>query len=146
MTKLPCRRRELPNPDGSCPGTQCLFEFAHWGAQGRRQSEEKAAQQRNGDGKEQHTPIELYLVSAWQSAGPELHKRADTNGREQNAEHASGKTQHCALCQALAHQPALARSERDAHGQFTLARNRAGQEQTGHIDAGNLQHQADCAQ
>ena len=46
----------------------------------------------------------------------------------------------------MTHQPAPAGSERDAHGPFTFARNRASEQQTGYIHAGDQQHQGYRAQ
>ena len=91
-------------------------------------------------------PIELDLLSARQTARPEHQKWADANGCEHHTEDASGERQHCALGQTLAHQAAPSRPESHAHRKFTLARDRACQEQTGYIHTRNQQHQADGAQ
>ena len=91
-------------------------------------------------------PVEPDLLGARQPAGPERHKRANADSRQQDSEHASEKRQHRALGQALAHQPAAARAERHAHGKLPLAGNRARQQQAGHIHARNQQHQADRTQ
>ena len=91
-------------------------------------------------------PIEPDLLSARQTAWPERYKRADTHGCKPHTEQASGKSQHRALGEALAHQAAAARTERSAHGEFALARDCASNKQAGHIDARNQHHQADRAQ
>src|SRR5438094_501379 len=80
------------------------------------------------------------------SAWLELHEGPEASRCDQNTEHASGKSQDCTLGQTLAHQATTARPESYAHCKFTLARNRARQEEASHIGASNQQHQAYSAE
>src|ERR1700719_2698693 len=106
-------------------GTKSLFHLLRRSTPGGRETKKKPAQQGSSHGKEQHMPIELHLFSARQRAGPEGQKRTNAKRCEQNAERTSGKPQYGAFGEALAHQSAAGRSERDTHGQFALAGNGA---------------------
>ena len=91
-------------------------------------------------------PIEPDLIGTRQTARPEDHERTDANCCEEYAERTSEKPQHRALSETLAHQPAATRAECHAHGEFPFAGNGAGEQQAGHIDARDQQHETDGAE
>ena len=85
--------------------------------------------------------------SGWISSGDSFgrHQRqkgARHAGREQHARHAAGERKHQAFDEQLAHQLPPRRADRQAHGDLFLARERAGDEQVGHVAASDQQHQA----
>src|ERR1700691_1547293 len=129
--------------DGPRSGPEGLFKCMRGGTQSGRQSEEQAARKRRGDCEQQRMPIQVNLFSARQTTGPEDDERPNPDGCQQDAEHTSEQAQYSALGQTLADQSAAACSQRYAHGEFTLARNCAGQQQAGDIRAGDQQHEAD---
>ena len=144
-TKPPCRRREPPASVRAPARSVCSSSRAgarSAGASPKRRPLNSEAAMANSS----------TCQSSWTSSargklpGQNVTNGRIPDGREQKPEHASGKPQHRAFGQTLAHQAAPARAQRHAHGQFPLARNRARQQQAGDVRAGNQQHQADRAQ
>src|SRR5579883_2358438 len=71
--------------------TQRLFQPVHGDAPCRRQSEEEAATEGNGEAEEEHAGIDVNLSGARQTAWPERNERMQAGECEENAEEAAAK-------------------------------------------------------
>src|ERR1700743_1716721 len=82
------------------------------------------------------------FFGAWKIAGPERDERASCDGGDGEAEKAATDSEDQAFSEALADEAAPAGAEPDAHGESALARDGAGEEQAGDVDAGDEKDEA----
>src|ERR1041385_1612173 len=66
-------------------GSQHWLNGANWDSQSRSEPKKNATEQGDADGKEQHMPVQVDFLCARQTTWPKRHKRANTDGRNDNA-------------------------------------------------------------
>ncbi len=115
--------------------------------QRRHDAKQESRHERHRRREQHERPIEPQLIEA-RDGNPIADERQQStvaqDGDDKPCEAADGR-QHEALGQQLTDQPDAARAERGAHAELPFAGGAACQQQAGHVDARDEQHQADGA-
>src|SRR5262245_25987943 len=111
-----------------------------------RQAENKASEDRDPRGESQHALIKPDLSRPWNAVRADGQNQIDSPPRQRHAESPSSHGQQYALSQQLPHDAPSAGAHRHTHGDFSLPRRSARQQQVGHVRAGDQQHASDGAQ
>ena len=79
------------------PGAERRFQAARWNAQAGASPAQEGAHETTARFQTEHSPIELNLLGAGQTAGPERNERANGYGGDNDAEKTATNAQHAAL-------------------------------------------------
>ena len=116
------------------------------GADGGRQAEENAGEQRDAEGEEQHAPVEPDGGSAFankgQVGGADGEQGANADVADKKAEDASAEREHEALGEQLANDADAAGTHGSADGELPLAAGGTHEQQIGDVGAGDEQDEA----
>ena len=110
--------------------------------QRRRQTKKDAGQQGDSSCKKQDTQVYPNVLSTWQVAGIKVEESGESPIGHTNSRRCPDKRKHERFRDKLADNPRTARSYRQAQSDLTSPSGAAGQQQIGHIGAGNQKHQA----
>ena len=114
------------------------------GLESGRQSGENATDQHDGGDVEKDAPIGMHGVVG-RPRGEVAEERTGDMAHEVGAGHSGQCGEDQALGDQHAHQADTGRAEREADGDFAAARGGAGEQQGGHVGAGDEQYQGERA-
>ncbi len=107
----------------------------------RKHAEGEADQRGEGETEAEYGAVHGDRAGARQAGRSEGHQRAHAEGRHDGAERAAEQREDQALGQQLADEPPVAGTQRGAERELAPALNASGEQQVGHVDAGDHQHQ-----
>ena len=110
--------------------------------QQRRHAEGEARDDRDGEGEQQHLPVERDLERSRDAVGVRGEHRAQAGEAQRRAERAADDGEQHALGQELPQQAPTARAERRADREFPLPRFGAREDQVRQVGAGDEQHES----
>ena len=106
-----------------------------------REPEQHARQHRDDEGEDHHRPVDPDLVAARQVADVHRHQGAHAEVGQEQPHHAAGQRDDDALGEELPEQALPRGAERGAHRDLLRPRRGAGQQQVGHVGAGDEEHE-----
>ena len=111
-----------------------------------RQAEGDAGGDADGEGEEQHLPIDADFGDARDAAGIGGDQQAESAEGQQNAEDGAGEGEQDAFDDELLKEASQSGADGGAHGDFAAAGFGARQQEVGDVDAGNEEDEADRAE
>src|SRR5271163_4119581 len=109
----------------------------------RGNSEENSGKERNNDGKPEEANVQRRWLQERNSSRRNGNKDPHQEIGKAASKEPSGHRQEQAFCQSLPSQTLTACTESSTHGEFTLSRYGAHQEQVRHVGAGKKQNGQD---
>ncbi len=122
------------------------LEIEARGLESRREAEEDASGERDGEGKREHHSIESNLGDAGNVLRHERNQDVRAPGSEKKATQTAEGGKHDTLDQELANDAAPAGSKRGAKSDFFCPHGGAGEKEIGHVGARDQKHAGDGAE
>ena len=119
------------------PGPQCRLRRLERRDDAHADADDRAQRAREGE----HRGVHPDRVEPGQAGRAERHQGPDADLGDGQPEHAAHHREQQALGQELADEPGPAGTERGPHRELPLALRAAGEQQIGHVDAGDREQQ-----